>query len=153
MSYQQPFLSRAGRLLASLLFAAIVVAAAQADESSSIKTVKDPNIAWGPCPAFLGEGCQMAVIHGDPAKPNADVFFKVPGNYEIPNHWHSSPERIILLTGKMSVTYEGENSGMLTPGRYAYGPAKKPHKAYCHKGEECILFIAFVDPVDAFEVK
>lgn len=152
MSYLPSFLIKAIRLLPVLLFSAIVVAA-QAEESSLLKTAKDPNILWGPCPAFLGQGCEMAIIHGDPAEPNADVFFKVPGNFEIVNHWHTSPERIILLTGKMSVTYEGEKSGMLTPGRYAYGPAKKPHKAYCHKGEECILFIAFVDPVDAFEVK
>ena len=37
-------------------------------------------------------------------------------------------------------------------GMYAYGPAKRPHTAYCEKGEPCVLFIAFQDPLDAFEV-
>ncbi|MBL1244906.1 MAG: hypothetical protein COA39_011075 [Sulfurimonas sp.] len=50
-----------------------------------------------PCPAFIGgEGCQIAVLHGD--------------------------------------------------------PAKRPHTAYCKKGKPCVLFIAFENPLDAFEI-
>ena len=41
----------------------------------------------------------------------------------------------------------GEKSDLLYPGRYTYGPAKKPHTAYCHAGEPCILFIALEDPL------
>lgn len=151
MSYLQLFLTRVGRLLPAVVFAATLSVVHA--EDSLIRIVNDPNITWGPCPAFLGEGCRLAAIHGDPAKPNADLFFKVPGDYQIPNHWHTSPERMVLLTGKMTVTYEGEKGGLLYPGRYAYGPAKKPHTAYCHPGESCILFIAFENPVDAFEIE
>ena len=152
MSYLSPLLKSAGRLFPAILFAA-TLAVAQAEESSLIKVINDPNLEWGPCPAFLGAECKLAVVHGDPSKPNADLFFKVPGDFKIVNHWHTSAERMVLLTGKMSVTYEGEKSGLLLPGRYAYGPAKKHHKAYCHPGDSCILFIAFEAPVDAFEVK
>lgn len=152
MSYLQSFLHTTGKLLPAVLFTA-TLALAQEGESSLAKAIDDQDIAWGPCPAFIGEGCQMAVLHGDPAKPNTDVFFKVPGNFEIPNHWHTSPERMALLSGKMRLTYENEKSNMLLLGHYAYGPAKKPHKAYCYEGDACVLFIAFEDPVDAFEVK
>jgi hypothetical protein len=150
MSYQPSFLKRAARLLPAVVFAATLGAAHA--EDSLIRIVNDPTLEWGPCPAFLGTGCELAVVHGDPSKPNTDVFFKVPGDYDIVNHWHTSAERMVLLTGKMSVTYDGEKSGLLLPGRYAYGPAKKHHKAYCHAGESCILFIAFEEPVDAFAV-
>ena len=113
----------------------------------------DKSLVWGPCPAFIGEECQIAVLHGDPAKENLDVFFKVPADYAIPHHWHTSAERMILVSGNMTVTYDNQESELLTKGMYAYGPSKHPHKAYCEKGEEpCVIFIAFEEPIDAFEV-
>lgn len=90
------------------------------------------------------------MLHGDPAKANADVFFKVPGNFDIPQHWHTSAERMVLVSGELQVTYDGQEPVMLKPGMYAYGPAKVPHKASCAKGDPCVLFIAFESAVDAF---
>lgn len=40
----------------------------------------------------------------------------------------------------------------LRPGTYAYGPAHLPHVATCLSKEPCVLFIAFVEPVDAIPV-
>jgi len=37
----------------------------------------------------------------------------------------------------------------VTPGEYAYGPAKLPHEATCTSTTPCVLFIAFEGPVDA----
>jgi quercetin dioxygenase-like cupin family protein len=113
----------------------------------------DPALKWGPCPPFIPAGCQIAVLHGDPSKANADVFFKVPANFTIPNHWHNSAERMVLVSGKLKVTYAGESPVTLEPGMYAYGPAKVAHEATCAKGDACILFIAFEAPVDAFPVE
>ena len=141
-----------GKVLPAIVFGTLLFTA-QADELSLSNLAKDASLKWGPCPAFLGEACKIAVLHGDPAKSNSDVFFKVPGDYKIPLHWHTSPERMVLVSGKMDVKYKGEQNNALVTGSYAYGPAKKPHKAYCHKGEDCILFIAFEDPIDAFEIK
>lgn len=141
-----------GKLSQVVMIGATVISL-QADELSLSALADDPNVKWGGCPAFLGKGCEMAVIHGDPAKPNSDIFFKVPANFKIPLHWHTSAERMVLVKGKMDVTYHKENTNTLTKGEYAYGPAKKVHKAYCHKGSECVLFIAFEEPIDAYEVK
>lgn len=57
-----------------------------------------------------------------------DIFFKVPADYEIPYHWHTSAERMILVSGNLEVTYDNQ------------------------KGEPCILFIAFEEPLDAHEI-
>jgi len=137
------------------LFSALALASTLllSNEPSLVKMAHDPNLQWGGCPPFIGEGCQIAVLHGDPAKSNSDIFFKVPGNFKIPNHWHTSPERMILVSGKLDVHYEKENSQTLSTGDYAYGPAKKPHTAFCHEGDPCIIFIAFEEPIDAFEIK
>lgn len=111
-------------------------------------TVNDKSLEWGPCPELFPAGCEIAVLHGDPAKENADVFFKVPGGYDIPNHWHTSAERMVLVSGKMSVKYEGHDAVNLKKGEYAYGPAKMPHEATCAKGDDCVLMIAFEEAVD-----
>ena len=79
--------------------------------------------------------------------------FKVNGKSSIPNHWHNSHERMVLLTGKMQVTYKGESTQTMNVGDYAYGPAKKPHTAKCLSKDPCILFIGFGDPLDAFAVE
>jgi quercetin dioxygenase-like cupin family protein len=67
-----------------------------------------------------------------------------------PEHWHSSAERMVLISGEMHVTYQGEDKNILTPGSYAFGPARKPHLAECVGEEPCVLFIAFVQPVDSY---
>jgi mannose-6-phosphate isomerase-like protein (cupin superfamily) len=133
----------------SLIFFIPVV---EANDSALTYAYDDETLKWGPCPAFIGEGCGIAVLHGDPAKPNLDVFFKVPGDFKIPHHWHTSAERMVLVSGTLKVTYDNHDSEVIKAGMYAYGPPKLPHTAYCEKGDPCILFIAFEEPLDAFEV-
>lgn len=122
-------------------------------ENSVMKTVNDTELEWGGCPPFMPDGCAIAVLHGDPAKKNVDILFKVLGNSEIPNHWHNSPERMILLEGELQVTYENETTQLMKVGTYAYGPSKKPHTAKCISKEPCVIFIAFEDPLDAIAVE
>jgi mannose-6-phosphate isomerase-like protein (cupin superfamily) len=120
---------------------------------SFTRTVESDQIQLGNCPEFMPESCEIAVLQGDPAKPDADVFFKMQGNTKVSNHWHHSAERMVLVSGEMEVNYEGQNPAVLTPGTYAYGPPEKPHSASCISDEPCVLFIACSKPVDAFAVE
>jgi quercetin dioxygenase-like cupin family protein len=124
----------------------------QAPEPALNTFLKDPKIAWGPCPDILPAGCQIAVLHGDPAKPNADVLLKLPGKSAFRKHRHSSAERIVLLSGELHVTYEGQKPEVIGAGSYAYGPAQRAHVGSCASAEPCLLFIAFEGPVDAVPV-
>lgn len=124
---------------------------AMAGEQAIARAATDKALEWGPCPGFMPEGCQISVLHGNPGEKNADIYFRVPGGAEIPRHWHHSPERMVLVSGKMSVTYDGQEPVVLSAGTYAYGPAQKPHSAECLSEEACTLFIAFVQPVDAMK--
>lgn len=123
------------------------------DENSVLRSFKDKSLEWGDCPPFMPEGCNIAVLHGDPSKSDSDVLFKVEGKSSIPNHWHNSHERMILLTGKMEVTYKNEKSITMNVGDFAFGPAKKPHSAKCVSKDPCILYIGFGAPVDAFAIE
>jgi quercetin dioxygenase-like cupin family protein len=118
-----------------------------------VVSVNDKGIQWGPCPAFLPKGCEIGVLHGDPAKPNVDIFFKVPGKSKIAAHKHTSAERMVLVQGEMQVSYEGHRPVTLKRGSYAYGPAELVHEAACLSAEPCVLFIAFEQPLDAIPMK
>jgi quercetin dioxygenase-like cupin family protein len=121
-------------------------------ERAVARRVSDTDLAWGPCPEFFPPGCQLAVLHGDAGQPNADVFFRVPGQYDLPAHWHTSAERMVLVSGELHVTYDGQEPTILKPGVYAYGPPKAVHRGRCVSKEPCVLFIAFEGPVDATAV-
>ena len=143
--------------LSGAVLLTLIVSFVRADRPASERalavTSSDSSLRWGPCPAFLPKGCGLAVLHGDPARDNADVFFKVPGKSTIANHWHTSRERMVLVAGELHITYDGQRRAVLKPGTYAYGPAKKAHSGYCASKEPCILFIAFESPVDAAPIE
>lgn len=133
----------------AVLVGALAVAEVPAQEQALSRSAQDAQLQWGPCPPFMPAGCGLAVLHGDPAKANADVFLRLPANAVIPKHWHTSAERMVLVAGELSVTYEGQAKVVLKPGMYAYGPAKLPHSAACAGSAPCVLFIAFESAVDA----
>jgi len=142
---RQPF-----TLALAIVVGAAAVSLAGTGPAASTRASDDPALRWGPCPAFMPEGCAIAVLHGDPAEPNADVLFRVPAGSSIPSHWHNSAERMVLVAGDMTVRYDGHEPASLRPGSYAYGPAKLPHTARCSAAAPCVLFIAFEGPVDTF---
>jgi quercetin dioxygenase-like cupin family protein len=148
----------ANRAAAALAGAAAIVAMMAASAAGAegteatpaiVRTADDAALAWGACPEFLPAGCGIAVLHGDPAKPNVDILFRVPAKSEIPAHTHTSPERMVLVAGEMQVAYDGQPAARLRPGSYAYGPAGRAHRATCVSDEPCVLFIAFESPLDA----
>ena len=144
---------RSSLLLALTLVGSLAYAQAPAPEQAVTRTAQDAQLTWGPCPPFLPKGCGIAVLHGDPAKDNVDVFQKVPAKSTLPLHWHTSAERMVLVAGELQVTYDGQKTAVLRPGTYAYGPAKRPHKGFCASAVPCVLFIAFESPLDAVMVE
>ena len=136
-------------ILAPALTLTLSGASAQTGEKALATALTDPALQWGPCPPIFPKGCQIAVLHGNPAQPNADIFLRVPGGYVIPPHRHTSAERMVLVSGRLKVRYQGMPPAILRPGNYAFGPAGMPHNATCLSAVRCTLFIAFEGPVDA----
>jgi len=139
------------------ILVALVGAPANAEspvaEPALALSADDGKLSWGSCPAFLPEGCGIAVLHGDPARENLDIFLRVPAHSTIPPHWHTSAERMVLVEGVLRVTYEGQEPVVLKPGTYAYGPARRAHHASCDSATACVLFIAFESPLDAVPIE
>lgn len=72
-----------------------------ADDQALVKQADSSELEWGPCPEFMPASCGIAVLHGDPAEPNADVFFRLAGGTTAPNHRHTSAERMVLVSGQL----------------------------------------------------
>ncbi|MFO7953817.1 cupin domain-containing protein [Thioalkalivibrio sp.] len=141
--------SRLASAAAALAIVAAWTAAPADQDPAFIHEPDSPDLEWAPCPDFMPDGCRLAILQGDPAQPNADVFFLLPGNTTAPRHWHTSAERMVLVRGEMEVDYDDQDPVVLRPGTYAYGPARRAHATHCISDEDCILFIAFEEPVDA----
>ena len=129
--------------------AAVLVAQGPVKDPAMSHRHDDPKLTWSPCPDILGKGCEVTVLHGDPAGGRSDVFVKVPAGHKFPPHAHTSPEHMILVAGELQVKYEGQPAQTLRTGSFAYGPAKRGHEAQCGAGGPCVLFIAFEGPIDA----
>lgn len=127
----------------------LVSSIAHAAERPLFRTMNDKDLKWGPCPEVFPKGCEIGVLHGQPDKKDADVYLRVPGNYSIPAHTHTSAEHITIVSGNLEVKYQGEKTVALTKGTYVYGPASVPHQAKCTSSESCVLFISFDEPIDA----
>jgi len=141
---------RKGRLLTALTFTGtLAFAQAPAQERALARSAHDAELTWGGCPSFMPAGCRLSVLHGDPGKANADVLLELPASATIPDHTHTSAERMVLIAGELHVTYKGQAKAALKPGMYAYGPARLPHQATCVSSAPCLLFIAFESAVDA----
>lgn len=148
--------SRTSLVLTGLVALAVIAGLAvpaKGDERAFTRTADSTAVEWGPCPEFMPAGCALAVLQGNPAEGNADVFFKLAAGTTAPLHAHSSAERMVLVSGEMQVHYQGQTPVVLKVGTYAYGPAQLPHDATCNSDEDCVLFIAFEGPVDANPVR
>jgi hypothetical protein len=100
-----------------------------------------PNeIKWGPAPAALPPGAQVAILEGDPSKSGRPftLRLKTPDGYKIPPHWHPTDENVTILEGAlvmgMGDKVDQAAARELTAGADARFPKKSPHYGWA-KGE------------------
>lgn len=146
MSFRR-VLSAVATTIAALLGAS-ALAQTKLTEAPPAFTPTDKKLKWSACPAGLPKGCQLAVLQGDPEKPGADIYLRLPPKSKIPAHKHTSSERIVVMQGDITVTYEGLKPMKVRSGTYTYGPAEAVHEAACVSTQPCVLFISFEKPVD-----
>jgi quercetin dioxygenase-like cupin family protein len=91
-------------------------------------------IQYGPAPAFLPAGAQLAVLEGDPTARTGDftVRLKMPNGYRIPPHWHPNRENATVISGDFKVgmgdtfdegkmtTFGAGSFGYLDPSMHHY---------------------------------
>ena len=98
------------------------------------------------------KGAMMALIGQDPVTTGNTVYFKVPGGFKIPKHWHTHTEYLTLISGKATIIVDGKPH-VLSPGSYVVFPSKQAHELACDAAAECVIVNRRSGPADINWVK
>src|SRR5215471_16563749 len=120
------------RICVGLLAAGACVSAASLGMNLE-KTIADEkhaytpdSISYGPAPAFVEPGAQLAVLEGNPMASSGDytVRLKMPAGYKIAPHWHPQRENVTVISGTFKVgmgdTFDESKMGTFPAGSFAY---------------------------------
>jgi len=117
-------------------------------------------VQYGPAPAFLSPGAQLAVLEGNPMGATGDytVRMKIPDGYKIAPHWHPKRENVTVISGTLKVGMgdKFDESKMMSfgAGSFAYLDPNMHHSAM-GSGETVVqihgmapLKINYINPSD-----
>jgi uncharacterized RmlC-like cupin family protein len=124
-----------------------------AHAGSAAKHVFTPDaIQYGPAPAFVQPGAQLAVLEGDPTAKTGDftVRLKMPAGYKIAPHWHPNRENVTVISGTFKVgmgdRFDESQMATFPAGSFAYLDPDMHHYAMA-AGEEVVVQIHGMSPV------
>jgi uncharacterized RmlC-like cupin family protein len=122
------------------------MACAQSAEHGRIVTPND--LKWTDV-GSLPRGAKVAVIEGDPGKEGlVTIRIKLPPNYRVPPHYHSTVERSTILSGTLHIgmgeKFDEKKSTAMPPGSLLLMPPKMPHFAWTK--EEVIFQLNVMGP-------
>jgi quercetin dioxygenase-like cupin family protein len=94
----------------------------------------DPGIKWGPAPAVIPAGAEMAVMQGDPSGTGLfTVRLRLPNGYKFPPHTHPTDEHVTVISGSFSVgmgkSFDASKMMTLRSGGFVTAPANEAHYA------------------------
>ena len=106
---------------------------------------------WTDAPASMPKGTKMAVLEGSPAKAGLfTIRLRVPAGAKIALHTHPRPERVTVLSGKLTVSIGGKDTTFEDGGFYV-NPPDVPHSIAFD--EETVLQLTCEGPWELVLVK
>jgi hypothetical protein len=123
-------------LLGLLAVLAVAIGFAQGADPAAHGPIFTPKeIAWGPGPAVLNAGAQMAVLEGNPSQSGLYTLrLKLPDGFKIMPHSHPTIEHVTVISGVMNAamgdTFDKTKGSAMPVGSYAVLPAQMNHYAW-----------------------
>jgi ketosteroid isomerase-like protein len=107
---------------------------APAASSSPAVIIPAASVKWMDVPPFLPKGAKLAVLVGDPSKPEPfTIRLQMPDGYKIPPHTHPTDEHVTVMSGTfraaMGKAWDDKALTDFAPGSYANMAATMPHYA------------------------
>src|SRR5271170_2264992 len=134
--------------LVSALAAAVLLAA----QSTPAQYAFTPDqVKYGPAPAFLPPGAQLAVLEGDPMAVSGDftIRLKMPDGYKVAPHTHPNRENVTVLSGTLKVgmgdQFDASKMMSFGAGSFAYLDPSVHH--YAAASGETVIQIHGMSPV------
>ena len=121
--------------------------------------VNPGGIKWGPAPAALPKGSQVAVLAGNPEKRGTFVLrARMPAGYAVPPHHHPRAEYVTVISGQLTLgmgrTMRRPRMANLVAGGFMVTPANMNHYVYTRTGTtiqvsgEGPFEVVYVNPAD-----
>ncbi|HEX6503674.1 MAG TPA: cupin domain-containing protein [Terriglobales bacterium] len=110
----------------AVVLGTVLLGIALAHSGSARNAFAADQIQFGPAPAFLQPGAQLAVLEGDPGASSGDftVRLKMPADYKIAPHWHPKRENVTVISGALKVgmgdKFDSSKMGTFAAGSFAY---------------------------------
>ncbi len=100
------------------------------------------DVKYGPGPAMIPAGAQLAVLEGNPMGVGAYVArLKIPDGYKVAPHWHPKRENVTVLSGELKLgmgdSFDESKMTSLPAGSFGFLDPSMHHYAMA-KGETVI---------------
>jgi hypothetical protein len=107
-------------------------------------------IVWAPLEvAGLAPGAEIAVLRGDLGKAGSELLLKLPPNYVVRNHSHTSDEVYVWIRGAFSlISHDGTETEFHGPAYISFPGNAPPHGLVCGSKESCVLYLRYSRPFD-----
>jgi mannose-6-phosphate isomerase-like protein (cupin superfamily) len=135
--------------LAVATFSAAVLLVAQPMHAQNAFT--PDQVKFGPAPAFLPPGAQLAVLEGDPMASSGDftIRLKMPDGYKVAPHTHPNRENVSVLSGTLKVgmgdQFDAGKMMSFGAGSFAYMDPSMHH--YAMASGDTVIQIHGMSPV------
>lgn len=123
-------------LVAAVCFAGAARLGAEAAKTPVVWAAGD--IKWADNPAI--KGAKAAVLWGDPKTGAYGSLKSLPGGASLALHTHTQDQKVIAVSGTITLAIEGMPAKDLGPGSYTLIPGGTKHKADCKAGADCVYF-------------
>jgi len=113
------------------------------------QTIADAShLEWAPLKLEgLAPGAEIALLRGDLATGPSELLLRIPANFMVPNHSHSSDETYVWLKGPFTYI-AGDGREQDFAGQAFIGlPPKAPHALHCGT-EPCLFYLRYSGPFD-----
>jgi len=137
--------------LSSLALGLTVAVLLGAQSTPAPNAFTPDQIKYGPAPAFLPPGAELAVLEGDPMATSGDftIRLKMPDGYKVAPHTHPNRENVTVLSGTLKVgmgdQFDATKMMSFAAGSFAYLDPSMHH--YAMASGETVIQIHGMSPV------
>ena len=119
-------------------------AGGEATHAASMPKAVNVNLADVPWsrmfPDYGDRSPEISILRSDPDSRATQLLIRVPKNFHVTPHWHSSNETHTVLSGTFIMKCDGRQD-TLVAGGFNYVPSKMVHEAWTLPGEPTVVFI------------
>ena len=132
---------QSNRMRALILFVALTAVggsmSSHAEDTEQMVTLNPQTLKFTEIPD-MPACASAAILRGNPRNGPAWVLLKLASGCQVPWHWHSANETLVVISGRGAVTMKDGPPLQFVPGAYASLPSHHQHQANCTR--TCLLF-------------